>query len=141
MVADDPIKHVVVLMLENRSFDQILGGLKAVYPPLEGVDPNNPRSNPDLAASPPIFQAETQVRQAAQDPPHELKDVLSQINGPAGPMSGFVTDYARSFPQTTTAQRAEVMDYYPLGFFPALHTLAENFVVCDHWHASVPAST
>ena len=141
MVADDPIKHVVVLMLENRSFDQILGGLKAVYPPLEGVDPNNPRSNPDLAASPPIFQAETQVRQAAQDPPHELEGVLSQINGPAGPMSGFVTDYARSFPQTTTAQRAEVMDYYPLGFFPALHTLAENFVVCDHWHASVPAST
>ena len=28
----DPIKHVVVLMLENHSFDQMLGGLKAVIP-------------------------------------------------------------------------------------------------------------
>jgi phospholipase C len=29
VLADDPIKHVVVLMLENRSFDQVLGGLTA----------------------------------------------------------------------------------------------------------------
>jgi len=82
MVADDPIKHVVVLMLENRSFDQILGGLKAVYPPLEGVDPNNPRSNPDLAASPPIFQAETQVRQARREIDQVIADLKKKADSP-----------------------------------------------------------
>ena len=31
------IEHVVVLMLENRSFDQMLGCLKQVHPTLEGI--------------------------------------------------------------------------------------------------------
>ena len=46
-MATDPIKHVVVLMLENRSFDQMLGALKAVphLKALEGVDPDNRYSN------------------------------------------------------------------------------------------------
>ena len=33
----DPIKHVVVLMFENHSFDQMLGSAKQVYPQLEGI--------------------------------------------------------------------------------------------------------
>src|SRR5438128_301029 len=104
MPDDDPIRHVVVLMLENRSFDQVLGSLKLVYPQLAGVDPTHAHSNPDLPPNPPLFQAETEVRRASEDPQHELSNVLAQINGPAGPMSGFVTDYARSFPQSTAAQ-------------------------------------
>jgi N-acetylmuramoyl-L-alanine amidase len=38
----DPIEHVVVLMLENRSFDHMLGGLRRVFSDLDGVDPTNP---------------------------------------------------------------------------------------------------
>ena len=38
MIADKAIKHVVLLMLENRSFDQMLGCLQAVFPDLDGVD-------------------------------------------------------------------------------------------------------
>ena len=34
----DPIEHVVLLLLENRSFDQMLGCFKEVYPDLEGID-------------------------------------------------------------------------------------------------------
>ena len=45
MPQDDPIKHVVVLMMENHSFDQIVGWTKSLYPNLEGVDVNNPKSN------------------------------------------------------------------------------------------------
>jgi phospholipase C len=41
----DPIKHVVVLMLENHSFDQMLGALQEEFPDLEGVDPANPGTN------------------------------------------------------------------------------------------------
>ena len=30
--AGDPIKHVVLLLLENRSFDQMLGCSQEIYP-------------------------------------------------------------------------------------------------------------
>ena len=33
----DPIEHVIVLMLENRSFDHMLGGLSEVIDGLDGV--------------------------------------------------------------------------------------------------------
>jgi phospholipase C len=40
--AADPIKHVIVLMLENHSFDQMLGCFQGVYPELEGIDSAKP---------------------------------------------------------------------------------------------------
>ena len=33
----DSLKHVVVLMMENRSFDHLLGSLKAVDPRIDGL--------------------------------------------------------------------------------------------------------
>ena len=41
----DDIEHVVVLMLENRSFDHLLGCTKSVYPGLVGIEPANPSVN------------------------------------------------------------------------------------------------
>ena len=41
----DALKHVVVLMMENRSFDHMLGSLKAVNPLIDGVD--GTQWNPD----------------------------------------------------------------------------------------------
>ena len=41
----DKLKHIVVLMMENRSFDHMLGSLKAVNPAIDGVTPD--LSNPD----------------------------------------------------------------------------------------------
>ena len=32
----DKLQHIVVLMMENRSFDQMLGSLKAVNPGIDG---------------------------------------------------------------------------------------------------------
>jgi hypothetical protein len=43
----DPIKHVILLLLENRSFDEMLGCFREKYPELEGIDPLNLRSNTD----------------------------------------------------------------------------------------------
>jgi phospholipase C len=47
----DPIKHVVLLMMENHSFDQMIGCLQGEYPDLEGIDINSPsqRFNLDLS--------------------------------------------------------------------------------------------
>jgi len=39
---DDPIKHVIVLMLENRSFDQMLGAVQKVHLDLDGAETAGP---------------------------------------------------------------------------------------------------
>ena len=34
----DKLKHIVVLMMENRSFDHMLGALKETDPRIDGLD-------------------------------------------------------------------------------------------------------
>jgi len=41
----DSLKHIVVLMMENRSFDHMLGSLTAVNPQIDGI--TDQLSNPD----------------------------------------------------------------------------------------------
>ena len=43
----DPVKHVVVLMPENHSFDQMLGSFRSVFPDVDGVDAALPIGNRD----------------------------------------------------------------------------------------------
>lgn len=62
----DPIKHIVVLMFENHSFDQMLGCFSNV----DGVDPANPRSNKDSMGLE-YFQKPTKV---PTDPKHEVHE-------------------------------------------------------------------
>src|SRR5436305_9844803 len=83
---NDPIKHVVLLLMENHSFDQMLGCLKDDYPDLEGVDVNSPspRFNLDLQGNK-VFQMPTDAQQIELDPKHECRFVLKQIeNGNSG---------------------------------------------------------
>ena len=47
MPAGDPIRHVILLIMENRSFDHMLGGLSTQIPDLDGVDPASPPANYD----------------------------------------------------------------------------------------------
>src|SRR5258708_940292 len=134
----DPIRHVVHLILENRSFDQMLGCLKAVYPNLDGIDPNVLRSNEDTAGRS-FKQAPTDIRQMPKsDPHHEVVHVAAQL---ANSSSGFVRDFSQCYPDSTTEERQLIMSYYPLDFLPALHSLGRNFAVCDQWFASVPGPT
>ena len=70
----DPIRHVVMLILENHSFDQMLGCFKQIYPTLDGVDPNQPRRNVDDAGRT-FVQAPTTERIMFLDPHHEVNHV------------------------------------------------------------------
>lgn len=135
----DPIKHVVVLMMENRSFDHMLGCMQSKYPSLDGIPPaGSPRSNTDKAGNA-YPQAPGAARQIANDPDHEYTSVVTQMAG--GAMSGFVLDYQTHFPNAAPAELAEVMRYHARASLPALHALAENFTICDHWFSSLPGPT
>jgi phospholipase C len=133
---DDPVRHVVLLMLENHSFDQMLGCLKRVHPGLAGIDPKNPAVNRVDGTA--FKQVQTTERQMLLDPRHEVNHVLAQMADNNG---GFVADFVKARPDSTTEERQFVMGYYPLGFLPALHGLARDFLICDHWFSSLPGPT
>jgi len=133
----DPIRHVVVLIMENHSFDQMLGSLKAVYPQMEGLDSGNLGSNMDSNGIT-YTQQPTTERQMLLDPHHEVPHVKTQLENQNG---GFVKDFVKFFPKSTPKDRQFIMGYYPLGFLPSLHALAQDFTICDHWFSSLPGPT
>ncbi|MHB8655571.1 MAG: alkaline phosphatase family protein [Terriglobia bacterium] len=136
----DPIEHVVVLMLENHSFDQMLGCMKELYPGMEGVDiahgaVHSATDYPDHTHL--IAQLPVRERLCDPDPVHEHINVLRQLD----PKYGFVVDYIQAYPHVNLEKKAEVMGFYPRGFLPILHSLAENFAICDRWYSSLPGPT
>ena len=133
----DPIEHVVVLMFENHSFDQMLGCFQDVYPSLAGVDPARPRSNRDSNGRE-YRQRHSDEPIVDPDPRHELENILNHLRGDN---QGFVSEYEREYPETSPDQRQKVMDYFGMGDLPALHALASEFTICDHWYSSVPGPT
>ncbi|HZE84074.1 MAG TPA: alkaline phosphatase family protein, partial [Puia sp.] len=83
------IKHVIVLMLENRSFDHMLGysGIQGTIArtgnrgTIEGIDPANPPSNSDNSNQPVFSSPDAPFVMDPPDPGHDLKDVLVQLTG------------------------------------------------------------
>jgi phospholipase C len=145
----DPIKHVVVLMLENRSFDHMLGGMTRFDPTVEGVSLNeNPNFNvgPDNVKYSQLPGAQAVILNQ-RDPDHEHDGTMEELGSAASPMSGFVDRFAKRYPDVTKDELQQVMAYFDFGensaddTLPALHTLARNFAVCDHWFSSMPGPT
>src|SRR5262250_510801 len=95
----DRLKHIVVLMMENRSFDHMLGGLRKTNPAINGLVGNE--SNPDTMGATVTVQANAKFAgQLDHDPDHHFPGVDLQIFGgqPPGPgrapnMKGFVKSY------------------------------------------------
>ena len=131
----DPIKHVIALMLENNSFDHILGSLGKG----DGVPSNPPLTNAYNSQA--YSQAPTNARSTSPEPKHDLSDVIVQIGTGEGSMSGFVQNYAQSYPQLQASQFGQVMEYYALNSLPVLHQLATEFSICDRWFSSLPGPT
>lgn len=134
---NDPIEHVVLLLMENHSFDQMLGCLDAVHEGLDGIRNAASRSNTDGKGH--VFSPRpTRERQMKHDPNHEHDAVMKQI---ADGNRGFVRSFVHDYPNSSVAARQDIMGYYPLGFLPALHTLGAQFTVCDRWFSSLPGPT
>ena len=138
-VADDGIKHVVLLMLENHSFDQMLGSLQEVFPDVNGVTPELAATRKNLKLDgTAVFQNKTVERQMAFDPKHEHINVMAELADSNG---GFVREFQKAYPKCADDDLNDVMGYYPLDFLPALHTLGRQFTICDNWFASLPGPT
>src|ERR1700733_3497698 len=160
------INHIVVLMLENRSFDHMLGFLYAdsnnVSPagdPFDGL--TGSESNPDSTGKPVTV---SQIQAADQyayympgaDPGEGYSATNSQLFGkvtapvPATATNqGFVTDYSYTLgweakdkwsilPGTTADS---IMGIFTPEMLPVLSGLARGYAVCDHWFGSVPTET
>ena len=66
------LKHVVVLMMENRSFDHMLGALKAQYPSIDGLTGNE--TNPDTTGAQVSVQPQAEYQsQLDPDPNHHFR--------------------------------------------------------------------
>jgi len=133
-MANDPIKHVIVLMLENRSFDHVLADCPKIK---QGYTPNGVNDCEGQR----YVQTPGAARMVPDDPKHETTDVLMQLkgNGSVAQNGGFALSYAQHYPNR--ADPSEVMKYHAFQSLPALHALAEAFSVCNQWHSSVPGPT
>jgi len=131
------------LALENRSFDQMLGAFKAIYPDMEGIDPAHPGENTSLSGEVYRQRPMTQTITLA-DPKHDHEAVIRQLEERN---SGFVRNYEESypemdrFPEEKHDKLRQIMGYFPLDVLPATHLLARHFTICDHWFSSVPGPT
>ncbi|EOY33738.1 hypothetical protein QUC31_018779 [Theobroma cacao] len=138
-----PIKTIVILVMENRSFDHILGWLKSTRPDIDGL--TGSESNPVNVTDPnsPEISVSDDAFFVDSDPGHSFQAIREQIFGsndssanPA-PMNGFVQQ-AESMGD---GMGKTVMSGFKPGRLPVYTKLANEFGVFDRWFASVPAST
>jgi phospholipase C len=140
----DQLKHIVVLMMENRSFDHMLGSLTAVNPAIDGI--TNNLSNPDTTGTQtkPQPQADFQG-QLEPDPDHHFPAVDLQIFGGSVAadrqpnMQGFIKSYFNQ--QRNVGQSQKIMYYFSQKNLPILTRLALEFAVFNRWFASIPGPT
>ncbi|XP_057531527.1 non-specific phospholipase C4-like [Amaranthus tricolor] len=144
-----PIKTVVVLVQENRSFDHMLGWMKAINPEIDGVSVGQ-ESNPLDISAPNSKRVEFGDRSVYVDPDpgHSIQDIYEQVFGEkwsqesaqkkkAATMQGFV----QNANGIQSGMDEAVMNGFKPDLVPVYKELVTQFAVCDRWFASVPAST
>ncbi len=160
------INHLVVLMLENRSFDHMLGFLYSangnVSPtgqPFEGL--TGQESNPGTGGQPlPVYRIASTDSYAyympGADPGEGYSATNSQLFGtttaptpPVATNNGFVTDFSYTLGWEATENWSilpgttanDIMGVFSPTMLPILSGLATGFAVCDYWFGSAPTET
>jgi phospholipase C len=154
MGAIEGIQHVIVLMLENRSFDCMLGKLYPAGPGFAGLTgtETNPYQRSDGIVALPVWQSSVMDTFAATipdpDPGEHFVDLNEQLFGPGRPrsttpppMTGFIANFMKQPPADRPRDPVAVMHYFTPEQVPVLSTLAKAFGVCDQWYASAPCQT
>ncbi|HXF39702.1 MAG TPA: alkaline phosphatase family protein [Blastocatellia bacterium] len=139
----DNLKHIVVLMMENRSFDHMLGALMQQDPRINGLTGNetNPDSTGQAIKVEPLAAYQGQLD---PDPDHHFPGVNMQLFGGGGPtgtpsMNGFIKSY---FEQRRDVNHShKILYYFPPARIPILTGLASNYAIFNGWFASIPGPT
>ena len=167
-MALENIEHIVVLMLENRTFDGMLGWLyerdkperflpASSGPPFRGLQAVNPNDFVNTALNGTLSAKPTRGAQGFTIPTfapgEEFQQVRTQFYGenakPDAPvtMKGVLADFVavlkkREMPEADIRRLAPmVMQSFTPGQAPVLNQLARHYAVSDAWHASVPSQT
>lgn len=137
------IETIIITMMENRSFDHLLGYLSFLggRRDVEGLKDQawqQTQANPGTAAPVAPFAL---TRFDIPDPPHERDTIAIQIGALDTPacMRGFVQSYARRQPPPD--DESLVMGYYRAQDVPMVDFFAREFAVCDHWFSALPTGT
>jgi phospholipase C len=140
----DKLKHIVVLMMENRSFDHMLGGLKAVDPRINGLAGDefilDTQGKPAKVKANAAYQG-----QLDPDPDHHFAGVDLQVfdgnmaSNRQPTMGGFVKSYFAQ--RRDVAHSRLVMSHFKPSRLPVLTTLAREFALFNGWFSSIPGPT
>lgn len=169
MPAIQKIKKMFVLMLENRSYDNLFG-----WSDLQGSTPDGVPTRADgLLGKPPFSNTDANGRpyaiaqgapfRLAFDPGHEFTDTLVQLCGvtngrpfiPSIPNdSASLPAGSYPMPAVTASDLGFACDLEAHGYdvatalrcftpdqMPVLNFLAQQFAVCDRWFSSMPGPT
>ncbi|KAJ0015025.1 hypothetical protein Pint_20845 [Pistacia integerrima] len=145
-----PIKTIVVLVQENRSFDHMLGWMKSLNPEINGVtgSESNPISTSDPNSSR-IFFTDT-AGYIDPDPGHSIQAIFEQVFGITWTASQsesssqsrpLMQGFAQNAESIEKGMSETVMSGFKPEMVPVYKELVMEFGVCDRWFASVPAST
>jgi phospholipase C len=126
------IEHIVVVMMENRSFDHVFGARALRGHTVDGL--TGRETNPGVDGEP-VAVHPTDDPAIQFDPPHGWDSSHLQWND--GANDGFVTEAAAD----GAPDPSVVMSYYDAADLPVSWALADNYSLCDRWFASVMGPT
>ncbi|MFJ2416086.1 phosphocholine-specific phospholipase C [Streptomyces brevispora] len=136
----EAIKHVVILMQENRSFDHYFGMLR-------GVRGFGDRNAVELPSGKPVFEQPAPlgtsvlpfpVRGAAETQKKDLQYIGALDHSWSGGGKAWAGGWMNGW---VTAKTAATMAYYDRRDIPLHYELADTFTVCDAYHSSIHTST
>jgi phospholipase C len=145
---------VVILVMENRSFDNLLGGQKLKG--LENPVNTGPYFNPYNLTDPSqgvACSAAKDFDSITNDPDHAIYGNNIEFYGTFNPDNaqiaegklvphnqGFVHEQVRKYGAKVnkTILAAQVMNYYTEEQVPVLTSLVQNYLTFNHWHSDIP---
>src|ERR1700722_12002307 len=127
-----PFDHIVVVMMENHSFDNLLGALSlSGQPKADGLRFNRAgvalNSNPGPSGAVGSFEIPT----TAQSPVVSQTGNATHEQVDGGAMDGFVRSVGS----------VEPMGYWTEAVLPFAYSLARTFTIANRWFCSAPCQT
>jgi phospholipase C len=137
-----PIDHIIVIMMENRSFDHYFQKLPENGQPDANVAPAS-YVNPDIDGT--LVKPTRDSSLCILDPGHGWNATHREIAG--GAMNGFVTVNDETHEQPLPGGTLEMMSgrraltYYEPADLPFMYWAANNYAIADNYFCSVPGPT